>query len=471
MAGTYVQIDRDELESWLDTLRLHGKSYRAPNKAGVYLLPFSDTVACKLSSTIGTSDDAMGRGMASMQLSLVSRVTGQTLNKKAQGQSHFKRTLNWKKTWAEGVERMRDAYAKSAGFYDALAAIEDRDQYKIDVMKAIESVPDWRNNNILADFYAVAEKGGILTLRQVDLLDRTLDRERGRQAPTAPVKAPEAPKAEDPLLPVLRALYAKARAVNNEWLMDFTKSVADQISRGRQLSPKQMDIIERSRSQFKVAYSGTTRYFLDGVPGKIDWKFRTKDRNWVRGDNGDGKHDPAQSGYAFNADGFWYVIDHNEDDHHPWRLIIANRKILWSYMEWSSDDPDQAMRYNNAIVMAAVDKNPEALFRIAEEWYEKHQKAPKNETHKPIKHVVDSATKEKLAILDELEPKIQNWPDAERAIKALRAAYEAGTPADDEDLKRVRNALYKSGMRPQADHFRMAMQIRVAERYLATFHA
>lgn len=248
-AGTYVQIDRDELEEWMNTLRLHGKSYRAPNKAGVYLLPFSDTVACKLSSTIGTSDDAMGRGMASMQLSLVSRVTGQTLNKKAQGQSHFKRTLNWKKTWAEGVERMRDAYAKSAGFYDALAAIEDRDQYKIDVMSAIESIADWRNNSILADFHAVAEKGGILTLKQVDLLDRTLDRERSRHVPK-PVQ--DAPKAEDPLLPILRALYSKARAANNAWLMEFTKSVADQLNRGRQLSPKQMEIIERSRDQFKV---------------------------------------------------------------------------------------------------------------------------------------------------------------------------------------------------------------------------
>ena len=253
MAGTYAQIDRDELETWMSTLRLNDKAYRAPNKAGIYMLPFSDTVACKLSSTIGTSDDAMGRGMASMQLSLVSRVTGQTLNKKAQGQSHFKRTLNWKKTWAEGVERMRDAYAKSAGFYDALATIEDRDQYKVDVMSAIEAIADWRNNNILADFYAVAEKGGILTLKQVDLLDRTLDRERARHVPTAPAKpAPDAPKAEDPLLPVLRAWYSKARAAGNDWLMDFTKSVADQVSRGRQLSPKQLEIIERSRAQFKV---------------------------------------------------------------------------------------------------------------------------------------------------------------------------------------------------------------------------
>jgi len=262
MAGTYVQIDRDELEAWLATLRLVDKAYRAPNKAGVYLLPFSETVACKLSSTIGTSDDAMGRGMASMQLSLVSRVTGQTLNRKAQGQLHFKRTLNWKKTWAEGVERMRDAYTKSAGFYDALATIEDRDQYKVDVMEAIEGIPDWRNNNILADFHAVAEKGGILTLKQVDLLDRTLDRERGRQTPK-PANHPPT-KAEDPLIPVLRAMWAKARDAGDNWLMDFTKSVAGQLSQGRNLSPKQLEIIDKNRARFKVAM--VVERYMDSQP-------------------------------------------------------------------------------------------------------------------------------------------------------------------------------------------------------------
>jgi hypothetical protein len=251
MAGTYVRIDREDLEDWLGTIRLHAKAYRAPNKAGVYLLPFSDTVAVKLSSTIGTSDDAMGRGMASMQLSLVSTVTGQVLNKKAQGQGHFKRTTNWKKTWAEGIERMRDAYMKSQGFYDALASIQDREQYQKDILAAIESVPDWRNNNILSDFHGVAEKGGILTVKQRDLLDRTLDRSL----------APKAPQVtEDPLIAVLRALYTKARAAEDTWLMDFTKSVADQIKRGRPLSPKQQDVLDRARGRFKVATRVAQRY-------------------------------------------------------------------------------------------------------------------------------------------------------------------------------------------------------------------
>ena len=81
MAGTYVQIDRDELERWLDSLpNLVGRAERVPNRAGVYILPLSEFVGVKLMSTIGSSDDAMGRGMAPMQLALVFLVTGQTLN-------------------------------------------------------------------------------------------------------------------------------------------------------------------------------------------------------------------------------------------------------------------------------------------------------------------------------------------------------------------------------------------------------
>jgi hypothetical protein len=447
----------------LNTLRLHAKAYRVPNKAGVYLMPFSDTVACKLSSTIGTSDDAMGRGLASMQLSLVSRVTGQTLNKKAQGQSHFKRTINWKKTWAEGVERMRDAYAKSAGFYDALAAIEDRDQYKIDVMTAIESIPDWRNNNILADFHAIAAKDGILTLKQVDLLDRTLDRERGRNAPTAPVAPPkpiqEAPKAEDPLLPILRALYSKARAVNNDWLMEFTKSVADQVSRGRSLSPKQMDIIDRSRAQFKVA-SGSgldwTRIRRIHQRGTPDSGYGRSGRDFV----------PDSYKYTAKSNGFTYqiIIPIWEDQGYE-RSLLVGRGMPG---RWSYEDILFKMLGN------ITNLSETEMFQAAEKWHKEVEptlvKAPaeKHDVKHVVKHVVDSATQEKLTILDELEPKIQNWPDAERAIKALRAAYETGAKPDDDDLKRVRNALYKAGMRPQADHFRMASSKMVATRYLAT---
>ena len=258
MAGTYVQIDRDDLERWLDSLSfLHGRAERVQGKAGVYLLPLSDFVAVKLLSTIGSSDDAMGRGMASMQLALVSTVTGQTLNKKAQGQGHFKRTLNWKKTWQEGVERMRDAYMKSQGFYDSIARIRDRDAYKADILHDIEAIPNWQGHNILSDFHATVARGSILTIKQEELLVNTLDAEEQKaKAPPAPV----APKGEDPLIPVLRDMYVRARHEGNQWLMDFAKSVADQLKAGRRLSDKQMDIIDRNRAKYHLASRVAARY-------------------------------------------------------------------------------------------------------------------------------------------------------------------------------------------------------------------
>ena len=259
-AATYVQISREDLEDWLEGLQgLYAKWYRAPNKAGVYLLPLSETVAVKLLSTIGSSDDAMGRGMASMQLMLVSLVTGQTLNKKAQGQDHFKRTTNWKKTWQEGILRMKEAYTKAQGFYDALAAIKDRDAYREDVMRAIEGMPDWRNHHILSDFHAAVERGGILTTKQLALMERTLD-----QAKPAP--APQTPTEEDPILNVLRALYRAGRAKEDEWLMKFAEDVAKQVNAGRPLSQRQEEVIQINRTRYKVGMSDRVAHrYLGGI--------------------------------------------------------------------------------------------------------------------------------------------------------------------------------------------------------------
>ena len=87
---SYVNITRTELEDWLTT-----KNYsweRVKDKQGVYLITLSPTVAIKLSSTQTKHDHAMGRGFASMNLTLVSHVNGWTLNRKARDRKHFKRT-------------------------------------------------------------------------------------------------------------------------------------------------------------------------------------------------------------------------------------------------------------------------------------------------------------------------------------------------------------------------------------------
>jgi hypothetical protein len=239
--GTYVQISRDELENWLDSIRLHSKWYLQEGRAGIYLLPLSEVVGVKLSSTIGTKDDAMGRGQASMQLSLISLVTKQILNKKAQGQSHFNRTLNWRNTWDQGIDRMRDAYMKSQGFYDAIAVIQDREEYKNDLLQKIQSYSGWESNEVLADFHKKVLTGGVLTAKQIGLLESIVAKETKALS-----------HIDEDLLNKLRLLYSKARQDQNTWLTDFVESVGKQVKSGRPLSIKQQDIVDKGFMRYKL---------------------------------------------------------------------------------------------------------------------------------------------------------------------------------------------------------------------------
>ena len=243
MAGTYVRISREDLETWLATIPMHSKWSLMQGRVGTYLLPLSDVVAVKLSSTIGSNDDAMGRVMASMQLSLISTVTKQVLNKKAQGQNHFARTTNWQKNWKEGVERMRDAYQKSQGFYDALAMITDREKYQKDLLALIESSPTWKENTFLADLHKRVEQGGILTKNQEDALNRAIER-----APK-----PLSPDTEA-LIERYRSLYRAAQGANDRWLMDFlTSAVVPAAKAGRPLSPRQQEVLDKNLARYRVA--------------------------------------------------------------------------------------------------------------------------------------------------------------------------------------------------------------------------
>lgn len=246
-AGTYVQISRDDLEAWLDSFRsdMKAKWERVPNRAGVYLLPVGDNVAVKLSSTIGSNDDAMGRGEASMQLSLVSAVTGQVLNKKAQGQNHFARTTNWKKNWKEGFSRVKEAYMKAQGFYDALALIEDRRKYQQDTLKRIESIVAWEQSDMLRDFHARLKEGGILTVKQFEVIIHL------EQRGTAE-KKPAGGKPDDALLERLRKLYQVAKQRNDNWLTDFLTSVGQQVKAGRPMTEKQQAVVEKNFQRYRV---------------------------------------------------------------------------------------------------------------------------------------------------------------------------------------------------------------------------
>lgn len=248
MAGTYVQISREEIEAWLDGLKWRWS--RVAGKAGIYLIHLSDNVAVKLSSTIGTRDDAMGKGRASMGLSLVSRVTDNLLNRRAKDRKHFKRTTNWRKTWVDGIAHWEGVYTKAKTFYDTIASIVDRDKYKADLISKIESRSDWASDSILADFHDKLSRDGVLMPKQVALLER-LAKGGGTSAPAAPV--------EDDLteqrLEDLRAIFRAARRQGDQWTMDFAQSVADQIKRGRDPSPKQRDIIRDKMQRYRLASS------------------------------------------------------------------------------------------------------------------------------------------------------------------------------------------------------------------------
>jgi len=172
-AGTYEQISKEDLETWLNDIRpLYEGHWRiAPRTVGVYWLPLSKNVAVALSSTIGRREDAMGNGKASMQLALVSMVTGQTLNRKAQDQSHFKRTKNWRDTWKVGIVRMKEAFVKASGFYEAIAVIEDREKYKKDLLTRLEALPNAHTEDILVSFAQRVRDGGVLTEKQIAVIE------------------------------------------------------------------------------------------------------------------------------------------------------------------------------------------------------------------------------------------------------------------------------------------------------------
>ncbi len=72
----------------------------------------------------------------------------------------------------------------------------------------------------------------------------------------------------------------------------------------------------------------------------------------------------------------------------------------------------------------------------------------------PQKTVVDSTLSDKFAVLDKLIS--EGFPQAQIAAKAVKDAYESGGKPSEEQLKALRNMLYRSKMREEADQFRIA---------------
>jgi len=242
----YVQISREEIEGWLQSLPW--KWSRKQGRQGVYFVHFSDLVGVAVSTTVGRDDRAVGRARGSMQLSLVSLVTEHALNRKAKDRKHFQRTKNWKQTWADGIKHWLGVYQQSKSFYDAIAPIENRAKYQSDMLARIEAVPGWDADRMLQSFHEQVGRGGVLTSKQVAIIDRA---EKTPAKPVAPTRP--APGVDEDLLNRLRGLYAQARRRGDQWTMDFAQSIAEQLKRGRVLSPKQQTLMDKKFQQFRLA--------------------------------------------------------------------------------------------------------------------------------------------------------------------------------------------------------------------------
>jgi len=251
----YVQISRDQLEDWLNGLRWQWS--RKEGRAGIYFLHFSDVVGVKLSSTIGSRDDAMGRGQASMNLELVSLVTGHVLNRKARDRKYFQRTKGWMTTWAKGLEHWEGVFKKSQGFYDAIAVIKDREQYKADLLTKIENTQGWEDHDVLRDFHSRVEGGSVLTAKQLAFLERlTSGGGQPQQAPESGAEDGPVPDKPDPeverKLAKLRDLYRAAKGAGDDWTMNFAVSVAKQLKTRGSLSPRQDEIIYDKLERYRL---------------------------------------------------------------------------------------------------------------------------------------------------------------------------------------------------------------------------
>lgn len=240
LAANYKEISRDEFEAWLDKSFGKGKWKLKDNRTGVFEVPLSDRVALVISSSIGSDDRVITKGGASMSARMQSRVTGKTLNRKAQGQKYVTRTEKWEANLLQVCKRIQDAYAKAKDFYEALSEIPDQDAYRADYLKMIEGVQGWQNDTFLASLHQRLDGNGILTIKQKAALERI-----AIEAPSYDVE-PSKEEGDEILLNKMRDLYVRARNANDGWLMSFVTDIAKLVKAGRKLSQKQNQVLEKS---------------------------------------------------------------------------------------------------------------------------------------------------------------------------------------------------------------------------------
>lgn len=85
---------------------------------------------------------------------------------------------------------------------------------------------------------------------------------------------------------------------------------------------------------------------------------------------------------------------------------------------------------------------------------------PKKQAPTPDKPIVDSGVSQKVDILRTLADKLKNWPEGLAHVESVIAEYDAGGKPSQNDLKKIRNFLYRNKMRDEANHFRTARTIK-----------
>jgi len=171
MATSYVSISREEFEEFLDsevTPLVRHKWQRKGSTAGVYFFPLSKHTFLEISSSIGSSDDALGRGDAAIHVRLKSADGRRTLNGRGTDETKMRvnRTTNWRRNLQAMVKQYIATYQKSPRFYDTISSYEGFDNYLNTFKDLVQGVPNWNANKFLRDMMSLLEGKRLLTEAQ-----------------------------------------------------------------------------------------------------------------------------------------------------------------------------------------------------------------------------------------------------------------------------------------------------------------
>lgn len=235
MAATYVNIGRQEFEDWL--FELCPVFERVEDAQGVYLVPLSPYVAVKISATLSSSDRTTRRGHGRCRMRLVARHRGHDLRGPEKGTRVSNRTKGWRRNWARHLRELIDVFKRHRDRYHEMASRSQED-YAAEWVARIESVPGWRDFDILVDLRRVLGTGMWLTSRQEAAVWKFLGPKGSRgPGPRTPQKID--PKDADKIARALEQLVAEAEQAGDSWTATFATSVLKRVDGGRAPTTRQ----------------------------------------------------------------------------------------------------------------------------------------------------------------------------------------------------------------------------------------